>query len=447
MIGSLPQSAAGGGLTDTELRATAVPVSASSLPLPTGAATAAKQPALGTAGTPSADVITIQGITGGEPIEVTGTLTASGGLTDTELRATPVPVSASSLPLPTGAATETTLSTLLTEGAAITGASMPSGGSGGFGWLSAIWKAITDRLPSSLVSGRLDVNVGNTATVTGSGGTFPVTDSGGSLTVDAPVGTPVYVRLSDGSSPIGILPVSISGTITVGGTGSFAVQADTELPAAAPLSEGVGNPTAPAVGAFLMGWNGASWDRIDIVNTGQLKATLYNSSGTEIFPTPSALQDNTGNPTTTLVGSCPHLWDPTNSVWARKQAHDSRNLIASGSHNPGAGASEVSATQTNRTGLFCALQCHVSSAGTGTLQLRLLGRTGGSFYEVLAYVSITGGGLKTIIFGPGCTGTGTAGLTSANNSFVAGFLPREWYADVVHSAASAWTYRVDVDTF
>ncbi len=37
------------------------PVSAASLPLPAGAATAAKQPALGTAGSPSADVLTIQG--------------------------------------------------------------------------------------------------------------------------------------------------------------------------------------------------------------------------------------------------------------------------------------------------------------------------------------------------------------------------------------------------
>jgi len=39
------------------------PVSAASLPLPAGAATAAKQPALGTSGTPAADVITVQGAT------------------------------------------------------------------------------------------------------------------------------------------------------------------------------------------------------------------------------------------------------------------------------------------------------------------------------------------------------------------------------------------------
>jgi len=41
------------------------PISASSLPLPAGASTAAKQPALGTAGTPSSDVITVQGASAG----------------------------------------------------------------------------------------------------------------------------------------------------------------------------------------------------------------------------------------------------------------------------------------------------------------------------------------------------------------------------------------------
>jgi hypothetical protein len=46
------------------------PISAASLPLPTGAATAAKQPALGTAGTPSADVITVQGSNSATPTPV-----------------------------------------------------------------------------------------------------------------------------------------------------------------------------------------------------------------------------------------------------------------------------------------------------------------------------------------------------------------------------------------
>lgn len=48
------------------------PVSAAALPLPTGAATAAKQPALGVAGTPSSDVLTVQGIASGRALIVDG---------------------------------------------------------------------------------------------------------------------------------------------------------------------------------------------------------------------------------------------------------------------------------------------------------------------------------------------------------------------------------------
>lgn len=58
-------------------------ISAASLPLPTGAATAAKQPALGTAGSASADVITIQGISGGVELSVNTELPPAAALSDT----------------------------------------------------------------------------------------------------------------------------------------------------------------------------------------------------------------------------------------------------------------------------------------------------------------------------------------------------------------------------
>jgi len=69
---------------------------------------------------------------------------------------------------------------------------------------------VTDNGGSLTVDGTVAATQSGTWTVTGSGGTFPVTDSGGSLTVDAPVGTPVFVRLSDGTSAIATLPVSLS---------------------------------------------------------------------------------------------------------------------------------------------------------------------------------------------------------------------------------------------
>lgn len=116
-----------GPLTDTQLRATAVPVSgtiaatqsgtwtvqpgntanttawkvdgsavtqpisAAALPLPSGASTAAKQPALGTAGTASADVITVQGIASMTALKVDGsgvTQPVSGSVTVTQATGT-----------------------------------------------------------------------------------------------------------------------------------------------------------------------------------------------------------------------------------------------------------------------------------------------------------------------------------------------------------------------
>ena len=80
--------------------------------LPTGAATAAKQPALGTAGASSVDVISVQGIASGTAMAISGTVTANVG-TGTQA------ISAASLPLPTGASTETTAAAIAASVASI----------------------------------------------------------------------------------------------------------------------------------------------------------------------------------------------------------------------------------------------------------------------------------------------------------------------------------------
>lgn len=69
-------------------------------------------------------------------------------------------------------------------------------------------------------------NVGTVTTLTSVTNAVAVTDNSGSLTVDAPVGTPVFVRLSDGSSAITTLPVSLSSVPShaVTNAGTFATQ-------------------------------------------------------------------------------------------------------------------------------------------------------------------------------------------------------------------------------
>jgi hypothetical protein len=85
----------------------------SSSALPAGASTAAKQPALGTAGTASSDVLSVQGISSMTPLVVDGsasTQPVSGTVTANAGTGT-FAVSASALPLPSGAATSALQST------------------------------------------------------------------------------------------------------------------------------------------------------------------------------------------------------------------------------------------------------------------------------------------------------------------------------------------------
>lgn len=132
------------------------PVSAATLPLPAGAATSALQTQ------PGVDIgdVTINNAAGASAVNIQdggNSITVDGPLTDTQLRATAVPVSLTS------------------------------------------------------------------TTVTG---TVAVTDNAGSLTVDAPVGTPVFVRLSDGTAAIATLPVSLASVPShaVTNVGVFATQ-------------------------------------------------------------------------------------------------------------------------------------------------------------------------------------------------------------------------------
>src|SRR3990172_7831233 len=54
---------------------------------------------------------------------------------------------------------------------------------------------------------------------------------------------------------------------------------DTELPVAVALADGTANPTIPSVGSFLLGWNGATWDRVSVANAGRLQVDVITGGG------------------------------------------------------------------------------------------------------------------------------------------------------------------------
>jgi|KBSMisStaDraftv2_1062788.scaffolds.fasta_scaffold00145_6 hypothetical protein len=79
----------------------------------------------------------------------------------------------------------------------------------------------------------------------------------------------ITTTMASGTLTVTLTAISSGGGAAGGGGGVLgsvsvsAMPADaTELPAAAALADAAANPTVPAVGAYLMGWNGATWDRV-----------------------------------------------------------------------------------------------------------------------------------------------------------------------------------------
>lgn len=132
-------------------------------------------------------------------------------------------------------------------------------------WDGATW----DRFPGTSVDGAL-VNLGtnNDVVVTG---TVTVDSELTTADLDTGVGTDtravvgLVLAASGGGLLVGSanpMPVSDNaGSLTVDGSVSITGAVDTELPAAAALADNTANPTVPAVGAFGMLWDGATWDR------------------------------------------------------------------------------------------------------------------------------------------------------------------------------------------
>lgn len=133
-------------------------------------------------------------------------LTVDGPVTDTQLRAAPVPVSLASQPLPSGAATAT----------------LQTSGNGSLA-------AIDGKLPA-LATGRVPVD--------GSGVVQPISDGGSSITVDSAAGAlAVAGPLTD--AQLRNAPVSVGdggGSITVDGAVSINGVASTTVPARTPTT-------------------------------------------------------------------------------------------------------------------------------------------------------------------------------------------------------------------
>lgn len=102
-------------------------------------------------------------------------------------------------------------------------------------------RALVNALEDGATRGRYaTVTASNALKVDASGAAVPITDNSGSLTIDAPVGTPAFVRLSDGAAAITTLPVSLASVPShaVTNAGTFTVQDSEKLADNAGFTDG-----------------------------------------------------------------------------------------------------------------------------------------------------------------------------------------------------------------
>ena len=122
--------------------------------------------------------------------------------------------------------------------------------------------AVSTDASGSTLGANSGVDIGDVTINNASGASaVNIQDGGNSITIDGSLtnisGT---VSLPTGAATSAKQLPDVHNVVITSGT----VTADTELPAAAALADTTANPTVPAVGSFLMGWDGTNtvWDRL-----------------------------------------------------------------------------------------------------------------------------------------------------------------------------------------
>jgi len=188
------------------------PVSAASLPLPSGAATAANQ-------LPNSHDVTVDNAAGASAVNIQdggNSITVDGSVSVSAIAAGDNNIgNVDVVTLPALAAGTNNIGDV----DVLTLPALPAG-TNNIGDVDVL----TVPAPLNVVGGGIEAAALRVTLASDSTGVVSVDDNGASLTVDAPVGTPVFVRLSDGASAIATLPVSAASLPLPSGAATSALQ-------------------------------------------------------------------------------------------------------------------------------------------------------------------------------------------------------------------------------
>lgn len=233
--------------------------------------------------------------------------------------------------------------------------------------------------------------------------------------------------------------VTMNGSVATArtATSTAGTVVDTELPAAAALSDATANPTAPAVASHEMVWNGATWDRAKGVNTGQAQATLYSTTGTASAITASgSLGDGLAPQNAFATQGQGYLYNlpASGGTWDRQRGNVEGTALASAARTTTTASSPL--TNHNAAGVRIFINVTATSATPSiTIAVQEQDPISGNWIDILVSAAITTTGQKTtLIVYPGTTVTA--------NVSAAAPLPRTWRINATHSDADSITYSV-----
>ena len=202
-----------------------------------------------------------------------------------------------------------------------------------------------------------------------------------------------------------------------------------------------GNTASPyllGTGSYLLGFNGTTWDRVRTVNTGQIKATLYNSTGTE--PTITSLSSLGDGATLSSNGLAQY---GLNYLYNGASYDRFRNnLVGTGLASAARTSTTTSSdfTNYNHRGIVLSLNVTVAS-GAGGLQVQIQAKdTIALAYKAIntAPTAITATGQYIYMIYPGID---TVSNNNAQN--VSQVLPQIFRISVTHGDSSSYTYSVN----
>ena len=265
-------------------------VSAASLPLPTGAATSANQ----TNGSQSTQVVNgantlAVDASGHATVNVSGTVPVSG----TFFQATQ-PVSAVSLPLPTGAATQTTLASVLSalQGTLTTSVTGSVAVTGTFFQATQPVSAVSLPLPTGAATQTTLASVLSAlqGTLTTSVSNFPATQPVSAVSLPLPTGAATSANQTNGTQQTQIvqggntLAIDASGHPTVNVTGTVTTAGNKSVNAAAPGSTNIGTLSAQA-NAAVQTWTEGFQEPLSVDLSGNLRVhdSYLNATTTDPY--------------------------------------------------------------------------------------------------------------------------------------------------------------------